>query len=102
MAGFEVKQMAGNKPVKEIGVGQVRAAIWENEIKGGKVIKPGFKVSVDRRYKDQDGKWKSTQSFSQTEIPLAIHCLGKAFDFMVEQQITDDSSDNNITEERVA
>jgi len=99
MAGFEVKHMAGNKPVENISVGQVRAAIWENEIKVGNVVKPVYKVSVDRRYKDQDGKWKSTQSFSQTEIPLVIHCLGKAFDFMVEHKIIEDG---DIVEEKVA
>jgi hypothetical protein len=30
--GFEVKQMAGQKPVAKFVAGQISAAIWENEI----------------------------------------------------------------------
>ena len=42
-----------------------------------------LKASVSRRYKDKNGEWKSSQSFSRNEIPLAIHCLQKAFEVML-------------------
>ena len=44
------------------------------------------KASVERRYKDKDGKWQSSGSFSRNEIPLAIYCLQKAFDTIIEEQ----------------
>ena len=74
--------MEGNKPVKKIAAGSVRAAIWENDIEVNGVTKTILKVTVDRRYKDKDGQWKSSQSFSRNEIPLAILCLSKAFDLL--------------------
>jgi hypothetical protein len=32
-----------------------------------------LKATVQRRYKDKSGSWKSTTSFSRNEIPLAIY-----------------------------
>ena len=45
-----------------------------------------LKASVQRRYKDKDGEWKSSQSFSRNEIPLAIYCLQKSFEKIIEGQ----------------
>jgi hypothetical protein len=45
-----------------------------------------LKATVERRYKDAAGKWKSSQSFSRNEIPLVIYCLQRAFDKIIEQQ----------------
>lgn len=45
-----------------------------------------LKVSVERKFKDGDGNWKSSGSFSRNEIPLAIWCLQKAFDTIIEER----------------
>ena len=58
-----------------------------------------LKATVQRRYKDKDGNWKSSSSFSRNEIPLAIYCLQKAFEKIIETQIED--SDNGSVEEEV-
>jgi len=42
-----------------------------------------MKATIDHRYKDKDGTWKSSGSFSRNEIPLAVFCLLKAFAAMV-------------------
>ncbi|MFC1805870.1 hypothetical protein ACFL09_02695 [Planctomycetota bacterium] len=42
-------------------------------------------ATVSRRYKDKDGEWKSSQSFAKHEIPLAIYCLERAFEAIIEQ-----------------
>ena len=57
--------------------------MWENEatVDGRKVNL--LKATVERRYKDRDGTWKSSGSFSRNEIPLAVFCLLKAFAAMV-------------------
>ena len=76
--------MAGQAPVAKFRAGQVASAVWENEveIKGRTVTI--LKATVQRRYKDKDGNWQSSGSFSRNEIPLAIHCLQKAFEKIVE------------------
>ena len=89
--------MIGNQtPVAKFKAGQVSAALWENEIEvKGKTITI-LKATVQRRYKDQDGNWQSSGSFSRNEIPLAIYCLQKAFDKIIETQ---SQASNNKTEE---
>ena len=70
-------------PVKKFSAGSVSCALWENEatVDGRKVNL--LKATVEQRYKDRDGTWKSSGSFSRNEIPLAVFCLLKAFAAMV-------------------
>ena len=92
--------MSGQKPVEKFVAGQVSAALWENEITTGNGNKATvLKASIQRRYKDKDGQWKSSTSFARNEIPLAIYCLQKAFEKIVEMQIN--GSDDGVVEEVV-
>ena len=43
-------------------------------------------TTVQWRYKDKEGNWKTSYSFGRNEIPLAIYCLEKAFEAIVEEQ----------------
>jgi len=76
--------MASKAPVKKITVGQISAALWENEIAVEGKVKTVLKATVSRRYRDKNGEWKSSQSFSRNELPFAIYALQKAFEAMVE------------------
>ncbi|MDI6451611.1 hypothetical protein [Anaerobaca lacustris] len=76
--------MVSNTPVKKITVGQVSAALWENEINVNGQVRTVLKASVQRRYKDKDGQWKSSQSFSRNEVPFVLYTLVKAFEAMAE------------------
>ena len=67
MRGFEVKEM---QPVKKFRAGQVSCALWENEANMNGRIVTMLKATVERRYKDRDGNWKSNGSFGRNEIPL--------------------------------
>jgi len=84
--------MVGQTPIAKFRAGQVAAAVWANdvEVKGRTVTI--LKATVQRRYKDKDDNWQSSGSFSRNEIPLAIHCLQKAFEKIVETQ--NDASNN--------
>jgi len=87
------------KPVAKFRAGQISAALWENEI----TVKNGhkatmLKATVQRRYKDKDGQWKSSGSFSRNEIPLAIYCLQKSFEKIIEVQIGENSDDGVVEE----
>jgi len=86
------------KPIAKFSAGAVSAGIWENEatVKGKAVTI--LKACVGRRYKDRNDNWKTTYSFSRNEIPLAIYCLQKAFEAIIEKG-TEGSS--NIEEENV-
>ena len=78
-------------PIKKFSAGSVSCAIWENEANiGGRKV-PILKATVERRYKDKDGQWKSTGSFSRNEIPLVQYVLGKAFEAMIEENAGDDN-----------
>ena len=88
-------------PVAKFRAGQVASAVWRNEIQvKGKAITV-LKATVQRRYKDKDGSWQSSGSLSRNEIPLAIYCLQKAFEKIIETQHEESgngNSNNNIEE----
>ena len=83
--------------MKSFAAGGVRAAIWENEIRVNGSATTMLKASVERRYKDKDGTWKSSSSFSRNEIPLAVYVLEKAFEAIVEEEKGDNG--NGVVEE---
>ena len=84
------------KPVWKTKAGSVSGALWENTISvnGRDVV--ALKATVQRRYRDKDGTWKSSGSFSRNEIPLAIYCLQKCFEHMIEGQKDDDSVEEEV------
>lgn len=80
--------------------GQVSAALWENEISTGNGKQATMlKATLQKRFKDRDGAWKSSNSFNRNEIPLAVYCLNKCFQFMIEEQRGSD--DGSGVEEEV-
>ena len=53
------------KPVHEIRLGRIKAAIWENDTQNG----VRYNVSISRLYKDED-VWKDSVSFGRDDLPL--------------------------------
>ena len=94
--------MTGQQPVAKFRAGQVSSALWQNDIQvRGQTIKI-LKATVQRRYKDKDsGEWKSSTSFSRNEIPLAIYCLQKAFEKIIEAKSGSSGDSNNVVEEPI-
>ena len=88
-------------PVAKFKAGQISSAVWRNEIQVKGVAVEILKATVQRRYKDRDGNWQSSGSFSRNEIPLAIHCLQKAFEKIIETQQEESSNTSNNIEEVV-
>ena len=56
---------AKTKPVHEVRLGRIKAAIWANETDNG----VRHNVTITRRYKDGD-EWKTSTSFGREELPL--------------------------------
>ena len=59
-------QAEKSKPVHEIRLGRIRAAIWLNETENG----PRYNVQLSRLYKDKSDKWKDSASFGREDLPL--------------------------------
>jgi len=85
-------------PVARFKAGEVSSALWENQVQVKGATVTMLKASVQRRYKDRNGEWQSSQSFGRNEIPLAIHCLQKAFEKIIKLQSEDAASNNKMTE----
>ncbi len=85
-------------PVARFKAGEVSSALWENQVQVKGAAVTMLKASVQRRYKDRNGEWQSSQSFGRNEIPLAIHCLQKAFEKIIELQSEDAGNNNKMTE----
>jgi len=60
------------RPVQEIRMGRIRAAIWENETDNG----TRFNVTVSRLYKDGD-TWKDSSSFGRDDLLVAAKVLDR-------------------------
>ena len=92
--------METQKPVARIRAGQVSCALWENAIVVNGKRLMALRATIDRRYMDRDGVWKTSQSFSRNEIPFAIYVLQKAFETMVDKPDGQDHAEV-VAEERV-
>jgi hypothetical protein len=57
--------MSNNKPVHEVRLGRVKAAIWENDTSTG--IR--HNVTIQRIYRDGE-QWKTSDSFGRDDLPL--------------------------------
>jgi hypothetical protein len=60
------KAEAKAKPVHEIRLGRVKAAIWANETDNG----TRHNVTITRLYKDDDNQWQTSNSFGRDELAL--------------------------------
>ena len=90
--------MVGQKPLAKFRAGQVSCALWENEINVNGTMKTILKASIERRYKDKDGSWKSSSSFGRNEIALAIFCLARAFDKIINEETASKSGSEELSE----
>ena len=73
--------MANPKPISEVRIGRVKAAIWPNETEG----RTRHNVTFSRLYKDGD-QWKSTQSFSRNDLLLLAKVADQAHSRIFELQ----------------
>jgi hypothetical protein len=54
-----------DRPIQEIRIGTVKAAIWKNDTAGG----VRYNVTFSRIYKEkEDDQWKSTDSFGRDDL----------------------------------
>jgi hypothetical protein len=67
------------KPVHEVRLGSVKAAIWQNQTENG----ARFNVTLARIYKDGE-QWKSTDSFGRDDLLLLTKVIDQAHTWIFE------------------
>ena len=68
------------RPVHEVRLGRIKAAIWENDTQNG----ARHNVTVSRIYKDGD-TWKDSSSFGRDDLPLVAKVADQAHSWIFGQ-----------------
>ena len=72
--------MSSKKPVHEIRLGRIKAAIWENDTQNG----TRYNVTFTRLYKDGD-QWKDSPSYGRDDLPLLAKVADQVHSWIFEQ-----------------
>lgn len=74
------------KPVHEVRLGAIKAAIWKNDTQNG----VRHNVTFARLYKDGD-EWKSTDSFGRDDLLVLAKVADQAHSWIFEQSQEEDN-----------
>lgn len=73
-----------NMPEKVFSTGAIHISVWRNEGVSKDGNKTEFRtISVQRRYADKTGEWKSTSTLRVNDLPRVVLALNKAFEYLV-------------------
>ena len=72
------------KPIHEIRLGPIRAAIWANETSNG----TRHNVTFSRLYRDEQGNWGDSNSFGRDDLPLLWKVTDCAHTWILQQPYT--------------
>ena len=68
------------KPIHEVRLGAIKAAVWKNETENG----VRFNVTLTRLYKDGE-QWKSTDSFGRDDLLLLAKVADETHSWICQQ-----------------
>jgi hypothetical protein len=77
-------------PVARVSVGIISAAIWRNASQGKQ---PFYNTSFELRFKDDQGNWKSGDSYSHSDLLLLSKCAELAFEKILELKQQDQETE---------
>lgn len=87
-----------NKPTATLRDGSLKATIWHQKTDQG-----GFyRVTFVRGYRDDDGMWHDSDSFSGAELLRLAHLATRAYDETRGLRVEDRSSDVESNDGRLA
>ena len=76
--------MTGNMPEKKFRAGAISATVWSNKTKNKTGEEVSYKtISVERCFKDKEGKWQNTNSMRVNDLPKAWTVLMEAYKHIV-------------------
>jgi hypothetical protein len=70
-----------SRPVHEIRLGRIKAAIWENDTQNG----TRHNVTFQRIYVGDDGQWQNSASFGRDDLPLVAKVADLAHSWIYQQ-----------------
>ncbi len=76
-------QLSSPQPADRVNLGVVQAAIWRNVDPEGRAR---YNATVEKRFKNGEGEWRSTDSFNRDELPIASKALDMAHTRILELQ----------------
>jgi hypothetical protein len=79
-------QPASNRPADSVRIGNIEAAIWRNANETATGANPFYTISLLRHYKDAQGEWKTTNSYSVDDLPVVAKVSDKALDLVLALQ----------------
>ena len=69
------------KPIHEIRMGRIKAAIWQNETDN--IIR--YNVTFGRLFKEGES-WRQTESFGRDDLPVLAKVADQAHSFIFQKQ----------------
>jgi hypothetical protein len=82
-----VSEQPKKRPVKELRIGAVKAAIWANETERG----PRYGATFERLFKDGE-TWKSSSSFGRDELLVLAKLADQVHTWMTEAEMSEERS----------
>jgi hypothetical protein len=64
----KIEKKEAKTPVFSTRWGSIGLAVWENKIKRGSKEVPIYQFTMQRNYKDANGKWHNTQSYRHSDV----------------------------------
>ena len=85
-------QTQKQKPIHEVRLGLIKAAVWRNETETG----VRYNVTFCRVYRDKEGdNWKSTDSFGRDDLLLVAKVSDQAHSWIYAQAKDEEKATNN-------
>ena len=82
------------KPIHEVRLGFIKAAVWKNDTEAG----VRYNVTFSRIYKDGD-TWSSTDSFGRDDLLLLGKVADQAHSWIFEQSQGEESASKPVSRE---
>ncbi|MEI6075998.1 MAG: hypothetical protein WCS94_10515 [Verrucomicrobiota bacterium] len=83
----EMPMKTKQKPIHEVRLGHIKAAVWKNETEAG----VRYNVTFSRIYKDGE-QWKSTDCFGRDDLLLLAKVADQTHSWIFNQTQEDENS----------
>ena len=80
--------MPKDKPIHEVRMGMIKAAVWKNDTQNGVL----YKATFSRIYRDGN-EWKTTESFGRDDLLVLAKVADQAHSW-IHMQSQEDRDDN--------
>lgn len=79
----------GNRPVQTLRYGNIKAAIWRNEVDAGNASRAMYNVTFSRSYKGERDDWHDSGSFGVDDLLVVAKLANEAHSFIFQQRAKD-------------